>query len=101
VREAPLGKLLLERAVREVLAVARARGVPLADDEEAKILAFIDSLGGGMKPSFLLDLEAGGPTELDDLSGAVARLGREAGVETPVHDTAAAALGAVRPHPSL
>jgi 2-dehydropantoate 2-reductase len=92
VRDAPYGKLLLSRAVREVLAVARARGVPLAEDEEAKILAFIDSIGGGMKPSFLLDLEAGGPNELDDLSGAVSRLGREAGVETPVHDTATAAL---------
>ena len=97
VRDAPYGKVLLARAVREVLAVARARGLRLAEDEESKILAFIDSLGGGMKPSFLLDLEAGGPTELDDLIGAVARLGREAGVETPVHDTAAAALGVVRP----
>jgi 2-dehydropantoate 2-reductase len=94
VRDAPFGKLLLERAVREVLAVARARGLRLADDEESKILAFIDSLGGGMKPSFLLDFEAGGPNELDDLSGAVSRLGREAGVETPVHDTATAALSA-------
>ena len=94
VRDAPYGKLLLARAVREVLAVARARGLSLAEDEEAKILAFIDGLGGGMKPSFLLDLEAGGPNELDDLSGAVARLGREAGVETPVHDTATSALSA-------
>jgi 2-dehydropantoate 2-reductase len=94
VRDAPYGKLLLTRAVREVLAVARARGVGLPDDEESKILAFIDGLGGGMKPSFLLDLEAGGPNELDDLSGAVARLGREAGVETPVHDTATSALSA-------
>jgi 2-dehydropantoate 2-reductase len=97
VRDAPYGKMLLTRAVREVVAVARARGVRLADDEDSRILAFIDSLGGGMKPSFLLDLEAGGPNELDDLSGAVARLGRESGVETPVHDTAAAALGVVRP----
>jgi 2-dehydropantoate 2-reductase len=94
VRDAPYGKLLLTRAVHEVLAVARARGLRLADDEEAKILAFVDGLGGGMKPSFLLDLEAGGPNELDDLSGAVSRLGREAGVETPIHDTACAALAA-------
>ncbi len=94
VRDAPYGRLLLGRAVREVLAVARARGLSLADDEDAKILAFIDSLGGGMKPSFLVDLEAGGPNELEDLSGAVSRLGREAGVETPVHDTATAALSA-------
>jgi 2-dehydropantoate 2-reductase len=97
VRDAPYGKLLLERAVREVLAVAQARGVALAPDEGTKILAFMDGLGAAMKPSFLLDLEAGGPNELDDLSGAVARLGRSAGVETPVHDTAVAALGAIRP----
>lgn len=45
-----------------------------------------------MKPSFLLDLEAGGRTELDVLSGAVARLAEEAGIATPVHDTAAATL---------
>jgi 2-dehydropantoate 2-reductase len=97
VREAPHGKLLLARAVREVLSVAIARGVLPADGEEAKILAFMYGLGAAMKPSFLLDLEAGGPNELDDLSGAVSRLGREAGVETPVHDTAVAALAAVRP----
>jgi 2-dehydropantoate 2-reductase len=97
VRGAPYGRELLARAVREVLAVARARGLKLAVDEDAKILAFVDTLGAGMKPSFLLDLEAGGPNELDDLSGAVARLGREVGVETPVHDTATAALSAARP----
>jgi ketopantoate reductase len=89
-----LGRLLLERAVREVLAVARVRGLEVADDEASKILAFIDSMGPALKPSFLVDLEAGGPTELDDLSGAVSRLGREAGAETPVHDTATAALSA-------
>jgi 2-dehydropantoate 2-reductase len=94
VRDAPFGRLLLERAVREVLTVARARGLKLADDEASKILAFIDSMGPALKPSFLVDLEAGGPTELDDLSGAVSRLGRESGVETPVHDTATAALSA-------
>jgi 2-dehydropantoate 2-reductase len=94
VRDAPFGKLLVERAVREVLAAARARGLQLADDEASKILAFVDSMGPALKPSFLVDLEAGGPTELEDLSGAVSRLGREAGVETPVHDTATAALSA-------
>jgi len=99
VRDAPYGKLLLTRAVREVLAVARARGLRLLEDEESRILAFIDGLGGGMKPSFLVDLEAGGPNELDDLSGAVSRLGRQAGVETPVHDTATAALSAARKSP--
>jgi 2-dehydropantoate 2-reductase len=97
VRDAPYGRLLLVRAVNEVVSVARARGVALSGDDGPKILAFMDGLGAAMKPSFLLDLEAGGPNELDDLSGAVSRLGREAGVETPVHDTAVTALAAARP----
>jgi 2-dehydropantoate 2-reductase len=96
VREAPLGNLLIERALREVTAVARARGVPLPADTEEKLLGFVSGLPGAMKPSFLLDLESGGPTELDDLSGAVSRLGRQAGVETPIHDAATAALSAGR-----
>ena len=97
VRNAPMGRLLIERALREVLAVARARGVALTGNEEAEILRFVDSLPEAMKPSLLLDLESGGRTEIDDLSGAVSRLGRQAGVETPVHDVAVAALSAARP----
>ena len=97
VREAPLGNLMIERALREVIAVAHARGVALRADVEEGILGFFRSLPGVMKPSFLLDLESGGPTELDDLSGAVSRLGRLAGVETPVHDVATTALGIARP----
>jgi len=97
VRKAPLGLLLIERAVREVAAVARARGVALPGDAEEKVLAFIASLPDPIKPSFMLDLEAGGPTEIDDLSGAVSRLGRLAGVATPVHDVATTALSVARP----
>jgi 2-dehydropantoate 2-reductase len=96
VREAPLGPLLLERATGEAAAVARALGVALGDGDEEKILANVETLPKTMKPSFLLDLEAGGPTELDDLSGAVSRLGRRAGVATPVHDVTTAALGVRR-----
>ena len=86
------GRRLLERAVTEVVEVARARGIPLPPNEAARVLALIDGLPAGMRPSFLLDLEAGGPTELDILSGAVARFADASGVATPVHDTATAAL---------
>jgi 2-dehydropantoate 2-reductase len=96
IRDTPLGHLFIERAVGEALAVARARGVAMPPGEASRILAFVDSLAAGLKPSLLVDLEAGRPTELDDLSGAISRLGREAGVPTPVHDTAAAALGVAR-----
>jgi len=97
IRDVPLGHLLIERAAREVIAVARALSVDLGEDDVSRILAFVDSLAPPIKPSFLLDLESGGPTELDDLCGAVSRIGREVGVETPVHDVATAALGVERP----
>jgi 2-dehydropantoate 2-reductase len=91
-----LGHLLIERAVREVVSVARARKVALADDEAERTIKTMDALPDAMKPSLLIDLEAGRPTEIDDLSGAVSRLGNLSGVETPVHDTAAAAIGVAR-----
>ncbi|HKN58099.1 MAG TPA: 2-dehydropantoate 2-reductase [Gemmatimonadaceae bacterium] len=89
-REQPLGRRLLQRAVQEVVDVARARGITLAPDETAQTIGAIDALPPGTKPSFLLDVEAGGPTEIAALSGAVSRYAESAGVDTPVHDTATA-----------
>lgn len=94
VREAELGPLLLERAVSEAAAVGRAREVPLSPEDERRAMELIMGLPGEMVPSFVLDVEAGGPTELPILSGAVSRFGRDADVPTPVHDTVVAALGA-------
>jgi 2-dehydropantoate 2-reductase len=91
-RERPLGRRLLQRAVQEVVDVARARGVSLPDDEAAQVVGAIDALPPGTKPSFLLDLESGGPTELDVLSGAVSRYADEAGTSAPIHDAVTAAL---------
>jgi len=91
-RETPLGRRLLQRAVQEVVDVARARGIPLAEDEAARTVGAIDALPPGTKPSFLLDLESGGPNELDILSGAVSRYAEGAGVATPIHDTVTAVL---------
>jgi 2-dehydropantoate 2-reductase len=95
VRAAPLGREVFERAAREVVAVGRAAGA--LDDGAAKTIVAdmmqrFDTLHPDTKPSLLLDLERGGPTELDALSGTIARLGRTLGVDTPVHDTAVVAL---------
>jgi 2-dehydropantoate 2-reductase len=93
-RTAPFGRLLLESAVREIIAVGKARGVVLSETDIDQTLATIHDLDPQMKPSFLFDLERGGPTELDILSGAVSRMGRELKIDTPVHDTATATLAA-------
>lgn len=93
IRATPLGRLLLERGIREVIAVGRAHGICLAEEEEVRrILEFCDSLPETNKPSLLRDLEEGRRTEIEDLSGAVSRMGRLLGIETPIHDTAAAAI---------
>jgi 2-dehydropantoate 2-reductase len=94
VRAAPLGPLLIERAVAEIAAVATACGVPLETGTVARTVAAIDALPATMRPSLLLDLEQGGPTEIDVLSGAIAQRGRQVGVATPIHDAAWAALSA-------
>ncbi|HEV2749835.1 MAG TPA: ketopantoate reductase family protein [Gemmatimonadales bacterium] len=88
-----LGRRLLQRAIEEVVAVAGARGIALPDGEVARVMGLIDGLPPGMKPSFVVDLESGGPTELEILSGAVSRFAEQAGIATPIHDTATVVLG--------
>jgi 2-dehydropantoate 2-reductase len=94
VRDTPLGAKLIERAVREAVAVGRARGIALSRDEEARVLSQINSIPATTQPSLLLDLLAGSPTEIDVLSGAIARFAEENKIETPVHDAAALILAA-------
>jgi 2-dehydropantoate 2-reductase len=89
---------LLERAIREVVAVGRARGIPFGDEEVSTILDFCDSLPETNKPSLLRDLEASRPTEIDDLSGAVSRMASLVGLDAPIHDTAAVAITLASSH---
>jgi len=91
-RDKPLGHQLLKRAVDEAVAVGRARGVGLRDDEEAQVMKAINDQPAAVEPSLLLDLRAGSRTEVDVLSGAISRFGDELGIDTPVHDVAAVSL---------
>ena len=101
VRNAPFGSFVIQRAIREVADVARASGVPLTDHDESRSFHAIEELPVGMKPSFLLNVERGGPNELDVLSGTVARLGLSLGVDTPVHAAVVASLCAAAFEPPI
>jgi 2-dehydropantoate 2-reductase len=94
VRTAARGGEFIEAAVGEAVAVARAKGIQLPEDQAARTVATIQALPPKMRPSFLVDFERGGATELDALMGTVSRLGHELGVPTPVHSAATAALAA-------
>ena len=71
-------------AMAEALAVGLAKGIKLPDDLVQESLDYIDGLPS-FQTSMHTEYEKGLPTELDALSGAVIRLGKQIGVPTPVH----------------
>ncbi|HEU4733540.1 MAG TPA: 2-dehydropantoate 2-reductase, partial [Kofleriaceae bacterium] len=85
-RASPGARARLEAAMREIVAVAAARGVELPPDAVARTFARMDVLPADATASMHRDLVAGRPSELHELIGAVARLGRQAGIATPVSD---------------
>jgi len=92
VRTDPDLRWLLETVMRETWTVGRKRGVALGGDLVAKTLAQADSFTPDMRASMAADLEAGGRLEAPWLSGAVARMAREAGIEAIANRTIYAAL---------
>lgn len=86
IRTVPQTRQMLKRCMHEILAVARARQVPLVDTIVADTLAFVDSLAPDGTTSLQRDIAEGKPSELEAWNGAVVRLGREAGVPTPSHE---------------
>jgi len=71
--------------MREVVAVGRARGVPLPADYAEQRLAFADELSPDTTSSMYHDLERGNRLEVPWLSGGVVELGRSVGVSTPLN----------------
>lgn len=81
----PEKKSFLEGLVREVEQVAREKGVNYPKDILDRAMSIIAAFPYDTKTSMQRDFEQGKPTELDIFSGAVVRMGRETGVDTPLH----------------
>ena len=86
---------MLEAALREAHAVARAKGIPVPDSIIEDVEKAYSTMAPEAKSSMLQDLERGRRLELPWLSGAIVRLGREVGVDTPTHRFIATVL---KPH---
>ena len=85
------------RIIEEALAVATAKGVPLADgDPMTAIKAFCRVKFN--KPSMLQHLEASRETEIAALNGAVVRLGAELGIPTPYNQAITFMVEAMQHH---
>jgi 2-dehydropantoate 2-reductase len=72
--------------MQEVISVGKAKGVALPDTLIDEGLAFLKNAPQDMRASMAHDLERGNRLELDWLSGAVVKLGRALGVQTPKNE---------------
>ena len=77
---------------REIEAVARAEGVPVAADVVERITPYVEKIPGSMRSSLLIDLQQGKRIEVESLHGSVVRRGAARGVPTPIMSTLYAVL---------
>lgn len=92
IREDSEKRAMLLESMCEVVAVGRAKGVPLRPDFAEDRLAFCDTLPAAMTSSMEVDLERGKRLELPWLSGAIVDLGAQFGIPTPANTAIVAAL---------
>ncbi len=88
----PFTKAQFLAGCREIEAVARAEGVPVAADVVDRIIPYVDAIPGTMRSSLLMDLQQGKRIEVEALQGTVVRRGAARGVPTPIMSTLYAVL---------
>ncbi|MGE3912078.1 MAG: ketopantoate reductase family protein, partial [Chloroflexota bacterium] len=87
--ERPASRELFSTLAYEAGAVATALGVQLPFPDPAAHAESIARITFNNRNSMLQDVEAGRRTEIDAINGAVARLGAEHGIPTPLNATVA------------
>lgn len=85
IRSDPKWRAQILSAMKEIDALAHARGIKLPPDSIDKVMASVDALPEDATSSMQRDIAAGKPSELDSQNGAVVRMARETGVSVPTH----------------
>lgn len=86
-RQTPAVRREMLEAMDEVIAVANRAGIPLPGDSGLRWMdGAMDTLAADGRPSMGQDVLARRPTEVEEFSGLIRRLGRTYGVPTPVND---------------
>ena len=78
---------LMEAAMREVIRLAEAAKISLAEQDIQEYYAFLSKVSPDGKTSMLQDVEAKRKTEVEIFAGKVVELGKHYGVPTPVNKT--------------
>lgn len=76
---------LARTAVKEVVAIARAKGMALDDDQIFERALEVARMTANNRSSMLKDVLDNRHTEIDAICAAVVRMGKEHGIETPVN----------------
>lgn len=85
-RQIPEVRDMIERVVQEGIAVALARGVQTPEGIVDLVKGAVDTLPPAYMASLHEEIVGGRPSELEYWNGAMVRLGREAGVATPLNE---------------
>jgi 2-dehydropantoate 2-reductase len=82
VMDSPDGQQTVREILDESIRVAYAEGIIFGDDFLDFCLSYLKK-GGDHKPSMLVDLENGLPTEIDYLNGRIAEYGKKHNIRSP------------------
>ena len=86
-RTIPETRELIRQSCAEILAVGKARGAPVDDSMLDWSMAQLDNFPPDGMSSLARGFRDGNRVELEGIIGTVVRMGREAGVPTPVNST--------------
>jgi 2-dehydropantoate 2-reductase len=90
--DSPALRRLMGLAACEAADVAKKMGVLLTINDPAQAAEEVAAATAENLSSMLQDIRRGAPTEIDALSGAVARQAKEVGIPTPVNNTLTALI---------
>jgi 2-dehydropantoate 2-reductase len=85
-RTDPESRKMLHDAMSETAAVARARGANISPTFVEETMQRVDNLPPQMLASMQKDMMEGRPSELNEQTGAVIRMGKAVNVPTPTHE---------------
>ncbi|PPR28934.1 MAG: hypothetical protein CFH31_00777 [Alphaproteobacteria bacterium MarineAlpha9_Bin1] len=91
-RSNPATRALMEELATETVAVALSENIPLPKNQVEITMQGLDNLPAEMKASTLPALEKGEKLEISALNGAIEKLGKKNGIDTPMHRAVCAAL---------
>jgi len=92
----PATRMIMEEAVNEAVAVARAKGIHLPYTDAIERVVLVSQSTAGNIASMLQDVLNQRPTEVAAINGAIVREGEALGISTPVNRTLTNLISAIQ-----